>query len=94
VLINSENHNFWEHNKNSLYILRDSCYTDIVETFTKIQDVDTKVVRGSSQKSHLVSGVDFRLSCYLMILFNMDYQKVYKQNAFNDLTKDRYLPSR
>lgn len=51
------------------------------------------VVRGSSQKSHMVSPIDFRLSCYLMILCNMNYKKFYSENSFNIITKDRYLPS-
>lgn len=58
---------------------------------TKIQDRAVRVVRGTSQKSHIISPIELRLSCYLMILFNMDYSKLHAQNSFNILTKDRYL---
>jgi hypothetical protein len=92
-LPNPENIKFWEHNRDTLYILRDGVYSDIQELFVKIQDINVKLVRGASQKSHMVSPVDFRLSCYLMILFNMDSDKFMKNNSFNLLTKDKYLPS-
>jgi len=92
-LQNPNNHSFWEYNKNTLYILRQGGYSDIKEMFTIIQDTKVKLVRGSSQKSHMVSPIDFRLSCYLMILFNMNFKKVYMENSFNVLNKERYLPS-
>jgi hypothetical protein len=65
----------------------------VKELFTRVQDMKAEIVRGSSQKSHMVSPIDFRLSCYLMILFNMDYKRFNYENSFNILTKDRYLPS-
>nr|QJQ35516.1 hypothetical protein [Fusarium begoniae] len=91
--LGSENINFWHYNKNTLYIIRDGNYSDVKELFTQIQDIKVKVVRGSSQKAHLVSPIDFRLSSYLLILFGMDYKKFNSQNAFNMVDKDRYLPS-
>lgn len=91
--LESDNVDFWHYNKNTLYILRDSNYSDVKELFTQIQDIKVKVVRGSSQKAHLVSPIDFRLSCYLLILFEMDYKKFNSENAFNIIQKDRYLPS-
>lgn len=84
---------FWKYNKSTLYILRNSDYSDIREMFTIIQDTKVRLVRGSSQKSHVVSPIDFRLSSYLMILFNMNYKKFITENSFNTLSKDRYLPS-
>lgn len=84
---------FWKYNKSTLYILRNSSYSDIKEMFTIIQDTKVRLVRGSSQKSHMVSPIDFRLSSYLMILFNMNYNKFFAENSFNTLSKDRYLPS-
>lgn len=91
--LKSENVNFWQYNKNTLYILRNGNYSDVKELFTQIQDTKVKVVRGSSQKAHLVSPIDFRLSSYLLILFGMDYKKFNSENAFNIVQKDRYLPS-
>lgn len=84
---------FWNINKNTLYILKDGNYSDIKELFTVIQDTKVKLVRGSSQKAHIISPIDFRLSCYLLILCKMNYKKFYFHNSFNELTKDRYLPS-
>lgn len=93
--LNSPHHNFWEHNKKSLYILRDGNYSDINELFSIIQEDKYKLVRGSSQKAHLVSSVDFRLSCYMLILCNLNYGKAsYENSSFHYLSKDRYLPSR
>lgn len=92
-LDNPNNVNFWEYNKNTLYILRDSNYSDVKEVFTKVQNIKTNVVRGANQKGHLVSPVDFRLSCYMLILFNMNYSKFNSKNSFNIISKDRYLPS-
>lgn len=92
-LENPGNHNFWQFNKNTLYILRDGNYSDVKELFTTVQNMKANIVRGSSQKSHMVSPIDFRLSCYLMILFDMDYKRFSSENSFNILTKDRYLPS-
>lgn len=77
------NNKFWEYNKDTLYILRNANSSDIKE--------ETKLVRGSSQKSHVISPIDYRLSTYLMLFFNMNSKKFMKNNAF--LTKDRYLPS-
>ena len=91
--LENPNNDFWKHNKNSLYILRGGNYSDIKEIFTIIQNTKVQLVRGSSQKSHIVSPIDFRLSCYLMILCNMNYKKFYTENSFNIITKDRYLPS-
>ncbi len=76
-----------------LYILRDGNYSNLKELFTIIQEEKVNIVRGSSQKSHIVSPIDLRLSCYLMILHNMDFGRIASNNSFNILTKDRYLPS-
>lgn len=92
-LENQNSDHFWKFNKNTLYILRDGNYSDVKALFTRIQDIKVNIVRGSSQKSHMVSPIDFRLSCYLMILFNMDYKRMNSENSFNLITKNRYLPS-
>nr|YP_009750554.1 hypothetical protein [Tolypocladium cylindrosporum]QIJ60559.1 hypothetical protein [Tolypocladium cylindrosporum] len=91
VLENSTK-SFWKYNKNTLYILKDGNYSDLKEIFTVIQDSKVSIVRGSSQKAHMVSPIDFRLSCYLMILCNMDYKKFKAENSFKTISKDRYLP--
>nr|QJQ35219.1 hypothetical protein [Fusarium ramigenum]QTK22401.1 hypothetical protein [Fusarium oxysporum f. sp. albedinis]SNU76834.1 TPA: hypothetical protein [Fusarium oxysporum f. sp. lycopersici]SNU77058.1 TPA: hypothetical protein [Fusarium oxysporum f. sp. cucumerinum]SNU77665.1 TPA: hypothetical protein [Fusarium oxysporum f. sp. niveum]SNU77835.1 TPA: hypothetical protein [Fusarium oxysporum]SNU78072.1 TPA: hypothetical protein [Fusarium oxysporum PHW808] len=91
--LGSENINFWHYNKNTLYILRNGNYSDVKELFVQIQDIKVQVVRGSSQKAHLISPIDFRLSSYLLILFGMNYKKFNSENAFNIIQKDRYLPS-
>ncbi len=92
-LLDNPDHDFWKYNKNTLYILRDGNYSNLKELFTIIQEEKVNIVRGSSQKSHIVSPIDLRLSCYLMILHNMDFGRIASNNSFNILTKDRYLPS-
>lgn len=92
-LENPNNKDFWVYNKNTLYILKDGNYSDIRELFTIIQDTQVKLVRGSSQKSHMVSPIDFRLSSYLLILCKMNYKKFNSENSFNVLSKDKYLPT-
>lgn len=84
--------NFWENNKNTLYILRNGNYSDIQKMFTIIQNTKTQIVKGNSQKSHILSPIDFRLSSYMLILCNMNYKKFNYNNSFNIVTKDKYLP--
>jgi len=92
-LENPNNADFWIHNKNTLYIFKEGNYSDIKGLFTIIQDTQVKLVRGSSQKSHMVSPIDFRLSSYLLILCKMNYKKFNSENSFNVLSKDKYLPT-
>lgn len=92
-LENPNNVHFWEHNNNTLYIMRDGNYSDIKNIFIRIQNIEVSLVKGSSQKSHMVSPIDFRLSSYLLLLFNMDFREFNKQNSFNIVSKDRYLPT-
>lgn len=91
--LDNPNIDFWEHNKNSLYILRGGDYSDLKEMFTMIHSTKVRIVRGSSQKSHVVSPIDFRLSSYMMILCNLDFKKFNTENSFNIMSKNRYLPS-
>jgi len=93
ILKNPINQDFWDFNKNTLFILKDGNYSDLKILFENIQGIKTKVVRGSSQKSHLVSPIDFRLSCYMLVLFDLNYKAFNRSNSFNVITKDRYLPS-
>jgi hypothetical protein len=90
TLLNS-NVNFLDYNKHSLYILRNAGCLEIKNLFTKINGFQTNIGRGGSQKSHILSPLDFRLSTYLLAMFNFDYKKLSYLNAFNDLEKDRYL---
>jgi len=39
----------------------------------------------------MLSHLDFRLSCYLMAIFNFDYYLISKLNTFNNISKNRYL---
>lgn len=49
--------------------------------------------RGGSQKSHIISPLDIRLSAYLMALYNFNYKTTFISiNTINILPKDRYLP--
>lgn len=61
--------------------------------FKRINNTKVQLVRGSSQKSHMVSPLDFRLSLYLTILCNMDFKYFRTNNSFNKIDKKRYLPS-
>lgn len=93
LLENPENVNFWEHNNDTLYILRDGNYNDISEIFANIQEHKFHMAKGSSQKAHMVSPMDFRLSCYLLILCNMSYKKFYSENSFKTISKEKYILS-
>ncbi len=65
---------FMDYNKNALYVLRNGNYMDVKSIITNINGYNVSVGRGGSQKSHMISPLDFRLSCYLMALFNFDYE--------------------
>ena len=86
------NFKFLKFNKNTLYIIRDSNYLDVKNLFTEVSGVKVNVGRGGSQKSHILSGLDFRLACYLMAMFDFNFKLISYLNTFNDLSKDRYLP--
>jgi hypothetical protein len=90
--LNSPGADFKEYNKFSLYIMRNASYIDVKRLLTKINNCDVNIGRGGSQKAHIVSPLDLRLSCYLMAMFNFDYKLISYLNTFNDLDKDRYLP--
>lgn len=90
-LINSENINFLEYNKKSLYILRKGNFLDIKNIFSNINKCRVNLGRGGSQKAHILSPLDIRLSTYLMAMFNFDYNLINSLNTFNSISKDRYL---
>ncbi len=80
------------NNKNSLYIIRNSNYYDIKLLINQINNCNVDIVRGGGSKSHIISPMEFRLSTYLMAMFNLNFQKIFELNAFNFLNKERYLP--
>jgi hypothetical protein len=92
IFLNNPDFNFLEYNKDSLYIIRNGSYMDIKNIFKKINGCNVELGRGSSQKSHMVSPLDFRLSTYLMAMFNLNYKHISYLNTFNYISKPRYLP--
>ena len=91
TLLNSDKTDFLDYNKYSLYILRAGGFLDIKNLFAKINGHEINVGRGGSQKAHFLSPLDFRLSAYVMAMFNCNYGWISNLNAFNYLEKDRYL---
>jgi hypothetical protein len=89
--LNVEDKYFWDHNKHSLYIIRGGNYIDIKNIFTTINNHCYNLGRGGSQKSHMLSPLDFRLSCYMMAMSNFNFQSINNLNTFNYIGKDRYL---
>ena len=90
--LNNPSYDFLNYNKNTLYIIKEGNYIDIKNIFSKINGYKTNIIRGGSQKSHIMSPLDLRLYCYLMAIFKFDYKYISNLNAFNEITKDRYLP--
>jgi|SRR5277367_27411 len=89
--LNYEKNIFQDYNKYSLYIARGGNYIDIKNIFATIDNMQINLGRGGSQKAHILSPIDFRLSCYMMAMFNFDYKLINGLNTFNYLSKDRYL---
>lgn len=54
-ILGSEHHNFKDNNINCMYILRNGNYNHIKTLITKIEGYNVSIVRGSSQKSHIIS---------------------------------------
>lgn len=90
-ILENEDNNFQFFNKNSLYIFRNCQYKDIKGLLTNIKGHKVSIVRGANQKSHVLSPLDFRLSCYLLAMFNFSFKYIMFINSFNDLSKDMYL---
>lgn len=80
---------FLEYNPHSLYILRGGNYLSIKNIFSSIENRQVNLGRGGSQKSHLLSPLDLRLTCYMLALF--DYNTLKYLNTFNEISKNRYL---
>jgi hypothetical protein len=90
--INSENCDFSSFNKHSLYILRNGSYINAKNMFKSIKNTQVSLGRGGSQKAHALSPLDFRLSSYVMAMFNFDYKLINYLNTFDSMSKDKYLP--
>lgn len=89
--INQENNNFLDYNKYSLYIIRGGNYIDIKNIFTTINKQEINLGRGGGQKAHMLSPLDFRLSCYMMAMSGFNSKLVNSINSFNNIDKERYL---
>jgi hypothetical protein len=91
--INSVNFNFLDYNPYSLYIMRDGDFTGIKNLFKFINVCPVDIGRGGSrsQKSHMLSPLDIRLSSYIMAMFNFDNKLINNLNTFNYINKDKYL---
>jgi hypothetical protein len=91
TLLNNDKTDFSDYNRYTLYILRNGGFIDIKNLFTSINGYQTNVGRGGSQKAHFLSPLDFRLSAYIMAMFNFNYGLISNLNAFNVLDKAKYL---
>ena len=89
--INQENRDFRNYNKHSLFIVRGGDYISIKNMFNTINNQEVNLGRGGSQKAHMLSPLDFRLSCYMMAMSGFNHNLINKLNTFNYITKDRYL---
>lgn len=87
----SYNDNFFKENRTSLYILRKGNFLDIKNLFSFVGGYKMNISRGGSQKAHVLSPLDLRLSSYIMAMFNCKYKSISYLNTFYDLSKDRYL---
>lgn len=84
--------NFCKYNLDSLYILENGDFTEIKRMITNVEGLNVDIVRGSCQKSHILSPLEIRLTFYISAMFNCDYNKITYINSFNILDKKRYLP--
>jgi len=82
---------FLNRNKHTLYLLRDANFIILKALFSRINGYDVNICKGNSQKSHLLSHLDLRLSNYIMALYNFNYKKSSFLNNFSDMSKDKYL---
>jgi hypothetical protein len=81
--------NLYYYTKSTLLCLLQEVVIDIKNLFAKINNKDVNV--GGSQKANALSPLDFRLSYYLMAMFNFYYELISSLNSFNLMSKDRYL---
>jgi hypothetical protein len=84
--------NFFKYNHDSLYIIRGGNFLDIKNIFSYINNTNVNTGKGGgSQKTHILSPLEVRLSFYLMAIFKFNYNLFKYLNTFNIICKDRYL---
>jgi hypothetical protein len=89
--LNTKSSNFLDHNKDNLYIIRKTNFLGIKNLFATINNCQVNLGRGGSQKAHILSPLDLRLSFYLLAMFDLNFKLISNLNTFNDLVKERYL---
>jgi len=89
--LNNEDNAFIKANPYTIYIIRGGVFIDLKNLFSTISGYNVTVGRGGSQKSHMLSPLDLRLSFYLIAMFEFNYEIIKDLNGFNDLDKNRYL---
>lgn len=84
---------FFTFNINTLFILRNGNYLDILKLFSNIEGLPAEIFKGGGQKSHVLSSLEIKLSMYILALSDFNYSKVYYNNAYGNLDKLKYLPN-
>jgi hypothetical protein len=84
--------NFLKYNKHSVYILKNMNFSDLKRVLTNVEGCNVDIVKGLSQKTHILSSMECRLSLYITAILNCNYSKIASLNAFNVLSKTRYIP--
>lgn len=89
--LNIEDNKFININPYTLYIIRGGNFLGLKNLFSTIDGYKVTVGRGGSQKSHILSPLDLRLSFYMMAMFGFNYETIKSLNAFNNVDKSVYL---
>jgi len=89
--LNIEENKFININPYTLYIIRGGIFLDLKNLFSNIDGYKVTVGRGGSQKSHILSPLDLRLSFYMMAIFGFNYETITNLNAFHNVDKSVYL---
>jgi hypothetical protein len=88
--INSGVYNFGDNNKYTLYLLKKGTF-DQIKTLFQVADREYVINFGKgSQKSHICSDIEFRLTLYLFALYNKDFNFLRYSNNFSNLNKNQY----
>lgn len=85
IYLNSPSCNFLNHIKNNMYILKKGSYFNIKNIFIHINEFNINLGKDGNQKIYMLSTFDFRLSSYLLIVFNFNYKLVNYFSSFNHL---------
>jgi hypothetical protein len=89
--LNNGDNAFIKANPDTLYIIRGGHFLDLKNLLSAIRGYRVTVGRGGSQKSHMLSPLDLRLTFYLMAMFNFNHDVIKDLNGFNHVDKSRYL---